>query len=91
MEHSYIITYDLCAPGRNYDALYAAIKSYGTWGKLTESAWVVVSSHSSVDIRDYLLKFIDGNDRLGVFRLGQEAAWFKMMADNAWLQTNLVK
>ena len=21
MEHSYIITYDLCAPGRNYDAL----------------------------------------------------------------------
>lgn len=91
MEHSYIITYDLCASGRNYDALYAAIKSYGTWGKLTESAWVVVSSHSSVDIRDYLLKFIDGNDRLGVFRLGQEAAWFKMMADNAWLQTNLVK
>lgn len=55
MEYSYMVIYDLCAPGRNYDALYAAIKSYGTWGKLTESAWVVVSSSSSVEIRDYLL------------------------------------
>lgn len=43
MEYSYMVIYDLCAPGRNYDALYTAIKSYGTWGKLTESAWVVVS------------------------------------------------
>lgn len=91
MEYSYIITYDLCAPGRNYESLYAAIKSYGTWGKLTESAWVIVSVHNSVEIRDYLLKFIDGNDRLGVFRLSQEAAWFRMMADNEWLQTNLAK
>lgn len=55
MEYSYMVIYDLCALGRNYDALYAAIKSYGTWGKLTESAWVVVSSSSSVEIRDYLL------------------------------------
>ena len=38
---SKIISYDLCAPGRNYDALYKAIKAYGTWAHITESTWFV--------------------------------------------------
>ena len=81
--------YDLISPGRNYQELYDAIKSYGTWGKLTESCWAIVTASSAVEIRDYLHQFIDNNDRLMVIRGGREAAWRNMMAEKQWLEQNL--
>ncbi len=89
--HCYIIIYDLRAPGRNYASLYQAIKDYGTWGKISESAWAVVSSQNSVEIRNNLMKYLDSNDRLMVVRSGQDAAWVNAMASKDWLQENLVK
>ena len=91
MSHCYIVIYDLRAPGRNYNMLYDAIKSYGTWGKISESAWAIISTDSCVSIRDYLLKYLDNNDRLMVIKAGQEAAWKNAMANNDWLKTNLAK
>lgn len=38
---SMIIEYDLRSPGRNYDDLYRAIKSYGAWAHITESTWFI--------------------------------------------------
>lgn len=89
--HSYIIIYDLRAPGRNYENLYKAIRDYGTWGKISESAWAIVSLQNSVAIRDNLMKFIDSNDRLMVIKSGQDAAWVNAMASKDWLQENLIK
>lgn len=91
MAHCYIIIYDLCAPGQNYQELYGAIKSFSQWGKLTESTWAVVSDKSSADIRDYLRQFIDKNDRLMVVQSGCNAAWQNMMASNDWIRLNIVK
>lgn len=91
MYHCYIIIYDLRAPGRNYNSLYDAIKSYGTWGKISESAWAIVARGDSASIRDYLLRFMDNNDRLMVIKAGQEAAWKNAIANNDWLKTNLAK
>ena len=88
--HCYIIMYDLRAPGRNYEQLYQAIKSYGTWGKLTESSWAIVSNQTVENIRNFLLNFIDGNDRIMVILSGKSAAWQNIMAENNWLQQNLV-
>ena len=88
--HCFIIMYDLRAPGRNYEQLYQAIKSYGTWGKLTESSWAIVSDQTVENIRNFLLNFIDSNDRLMVILSGKSAAWQNMMADNNWLKQNLV-
>lgn len=31
-QHCYIIVYDLCRPGRDYEALYRALKSFPGWG-----------------------------------------------------------
>ena len=89
--HCYIILYDLRAPGRNYEELYQAIKSYGTWGKLTESAWAIVTIEDCTQIRDYLMRYVDKNDRIMVVKSGQEAAWNNAIARNDWLQQNLVK
>jgi hypothetical protein len=33
----YVVSYDLSQPQRNYEALYGALKSYGTWAHVNES------------------------------------------------------
>lgn len=90
-EHCYIISYDLTSPGRNYDDLYKAIKSYPYWGKLTESTWAIVTSQTYVQIRDNLKVHIDENDKLIVIQSGRVAAWTKILASDNWAKTNLVK
>src|SRR3546814_15075930 len=72
---AYIICYDLTNPGRNYQNLYEKIKSYGTWARVTESNWVIVTTKTAVQIRDDLLTVLDSNDRLFVVKSGREAAW----------------
>ncbi|OAV72244.1 hypothetical protein Barb4_00032 [Bacteroidales bacterium Barb4] len=86
----YLIIYDLRKYG-NYDALYEAIKSYGTWGKIAESTWAVVTSQSAAQIRDYLLRFLDNDDRLMVIKSGAEAAWKNTIAKNEWLKEQLIR
>lgn len=54
--HCYIISYDLCIPGRDYNSLYQALKRFEKWGKLTESTWAVVSNMNHVQIRDHLMQ-----------------------------------
>ena len=90
-QHCYIVSYDLCRPGRDYSSLYRAIKFFPGWGKLTESTWAIVGPGSAVQIRDYLMQFIDANDRLVVILSGREAAWTKLLASNDWLRNNLAK
>ena len=85
----YIISYDLCAPGRNYEQLYAAIRSYEKWAHINESMWAVVTNNSAVAIRDNLTQFLDANDRLFVIKSGIEAAWRNSLCKNEWLKGNL--
>jgi hypothetical protein len=84
----YLIIYDL-RKYRNYEELYQAIKSYGTWGKITESVWAIVTTQNSVQIRDHLLRFLDNDDRLMVIKSGGEAAWQNAIANNQWLKEQL--
>lgn len=83
--------YDLRIPGRNYVQLYNAIKAYGTWGKITESTWAIVSSNTAEQIRNNLIAYIDSNDRIMVIQSGVNAAWRNAMASNDWLKKNLIK
>ena len=84
----YIITYDLRFGG-NYASLHEAIRSYGTWAKVTESTLAVVSAKSAAAIRDHLLQFMDNNDRLFVVKSGGEAAWIRTICKNEWLKEHL--
>lgn len=88
--HCYIVLYDLCKPGQNYERLYAQLRSYERWGRLTESAWAVVTVKSYNQIRDELRICIDENDRLIVIRSGQQAAWTNVMASGEWVKENLI-
>ncbi len=85
---AYIISYDL-RKQRNYDALYEVIRSYGTYAKITESTWAIVTSDSAKQIRDNLFNVTDNDDRLFVIKSGIEAAWRNVISTNEWLKENL--
>lgn len=89
--HCYIVSYDLCQPGRDYNLLYNALRTFPSWGKLTETTWAVVSKNSAVEIRNYLRLYMDVSDRLIVIKSGQVAAWTQVIANNLWVKENLVK
>lgn len=65
----YCVSYDLRKPGRNYNELYDAIKSFGSWWHQTESVWFIVSDKEAGDIRDFLMQFIDSDDKLFVIEV----------------------
>ena len=72
--YSYVVTYDLRTPGKDYSSLISKIKTY-SYSKICESAWIIKSNHSSSEVRDNLLTEMDYNDRLFVAKLTGEAAW----------------
>lgn len=90
MNRAYLITYDLHRPGQAYEELLRRIKSYGTWARLGESSYIIVSTNSAVQIRDYLNDAIDNNDRLFVGTLIAPAAWNGMSEEvSNWIVNNL--
>ena len=84
-----IITYDLRSPGRNYDGLYKAIKSYGVWAHITESSWFVKTNDTCSQVYNKLNAQIDNNDRVFVAVLTGTAAWRNVLCDSEYLKTNL--
>ena len=90
----YCISYDLRKSGRNYESLYKAIKSYGTWWHQTGSVWFVVTSDTAANIRDRLNEQLDSNDKLFVIALQKrwagvgfskrEYEWLKSIPDADW-------
>lgn len=86
---SKIIEYDLRQPGRDYDALYKAIKSYDKWAHITESTWFIKTDDTCVQVRDNLVAVMDANDRLFVGELTGTAAWRNVICGNDYLKENL--
>ena len=87
---TFIITYDLRAPGRNYNNLYERIKSYSNLAHITESSWVIKTESNSSEVRDYLSGALDDNDDIFVGTLTSPAAWIglsKRLSD--WLKQHL--
>ncbi|MBN8843447.1 MAG: hypothetical protein J0H88_09380 [Sphingomonadales bacterium] len=84
----FIISYDLRAPGRNYDGLHKALRDYA-FAKPLESFWLIESTASAGAIRNTLKAHIDKNDRLVVIEFTTNAGWatFGIQEDvMAWWQ-----
>lgn len=90
----YCVSYDLRKPDRNYDDLLKELKSFGTWWHQTGSVWFIVTSKTTAEVRDYLMQFIDSNDKLFVIQLQknwaaagfseQEYSWMKSIPEASW-------
>jgi hypothetical protein len=60
---SYSVSYDLRAPGRNYEPLYAALRAAKAVRAL-KSLWLLDDPKSSGGLRDVLRGMVDANDGL---------------------------
>ncbi len=90
----FIVSYDLKKPDRNYEDLVKGLKSFGTWWHQTGSVWVIVTTKTTTEVRDYLRQFLDPNDRLFVAELeknwaavgfnNEEYQWIKNIPDASW-------
>ncbi len=86
---TYIISYDLRKPDRDYESLYQAIRAYGTYAHIQQSVWAIVTEHNATQIRDRLSLYMDQNDRIFVVKSGREAAWRNVICNNEWLSERL--
>lgn len=88
-----LITYDLMKEGQNYPNLIENILKIAPakmiWHCL-ESVWIVKCNSTATEVRDFLIQFIDENDKLLVVELTGTSAWrgFNEECKN-WLILNL--
>jgi hypothetical protein len=87
---THIVGYDLNTPGKKYSDLIDALKKYGTYWHHLDSTWIIVTNQTHVQVRDYLLQFIDSNDELLVVPLaGGWASYGFNDRGSEWLRNNL--
>jgi hypothetical protein len=70
----WIVSYDLRAPGRNYEPLYKALKSVA-FAKMLESFWLIEAEGPATRIRDALKVHLDRNDGIAVIEFKETADW----------------
>jgi hypothetical protein len=78
-----LVTYDLKAPGRNYQPVHDYLKRF-SYCKGLESTWLLDTNRSASDIRDDLKTLVDPNDVIFVVWLMQVWASFGYGCAN-WL------
>jgi hypothetical protein len=85
-----LITYDLHRPHQNYEGLIEGIKNLGAWCHYLESTWVVVTSHTPVQVRDKLKSYLDGNDTILIIDITGDtySGWLTQEAWD-WLQKHV--
>jgi hypothetical protein len=87
---SYLISYDLKQPVRDYPRISKAIMAYGYYCKVLESTWIIRTQQTAAQVRDNLQRHVDANDRIAVVGLTGEWASYNLPADAAsWLSQQL--
>lgn len=85
MKRCYIISFDL-QPNRTYLNFREAIKSYGTWARITESTFAVVTELNAKDVRDHLIQYLNPDDRIFVMKTSGRLAWRNAIAGQDWMK-----
>ena len=87
---TYIVSYDLKAPGKDYDSVVEYLQSCGTWWHHLGSTWAVVTDLSATALRDEIKSRTDGNDKVLVVESAGVGAWSGFNEKgSAWLKSNL--
>lgn len=87
---TFLIAYDLTEKdSEDYQKIIGAIKAYGTWARVTESTWIIVSEDKASAVRDNLKQYMKSDDRLFVLKSGTVAAWSNVRCNNEWLKKHI--
>ena len=89
--YTYLISYDLRQPGKDYTQLHTHLKSYSDWAKPLQSVWLIKSSSTCEQLRNTVQAHMDENDMILVIDVtGKPAAWDKLATDvSAWIKSKL--
>jgi hypothetical protein len=86
---TYIVTYDLSAPGRDYKRLIDYLKTH-SYAHVVESSWVIKTFKSADTLRDEIARYVDSNDKVLVIKTTRSAAWIGLQAAvGNWLKEHL--
>ena len=83
----YCVSYDLRAPGRNYNKLYDALEEYENC-HATESFWFIDSPLSASEIREHLCGCVDDGDQIYVMKLVKRWAACRTEPCTRWLKNS---
>lgn len=88
-----LISYDLRAPGRNYDPLWAYLESSGSWAKPLESLYLVRTIATPAQVRNTIVtQYLDRNDRVMVIDVTDDHSAWSISLDPGvikWIGPNL--
>jgi len=89
--HTYLVSYDLIRPGKDYTTLHTNLKSYGTWVKPLESVWLIKSSLGVEQLRNSIQAYMDANDKIFVVDVtSKAAAWRNLPSEvSNWIKNSL--
>lgn len=76
----YLITYDLCKPGRNYDGLITMLATTWKAKKLADSVWLAELQGDTGKVIQCLRQVTDPTDRLAVLEIKPGSDWCTLNA-----------
>jgi len=86
--NKYLITYDLKNKSiRDYQSLFIAIKSLGSWWHYLDSTWIIKTNLNSQQIWNMLSKHLLTNDHILVVKIDGSDKWGWLPQD-AWSWLN---
>lgn len=86
---TYLISYDLNAPGRDYAAVTEYLKSMPKWWHRLDSTWLVVTDLSATALRDRLKSITDQSDEILVIRVDGSSWAGSGFSSYTWIRDNL--
>ena len=81
MANNLHISYDLYAPGQDYEKVIERIKGLGSWAKIHKSFWYVNSAYTAAQAVDHIKPALDTNDKVYVVDATNNVAAWNTLSD----------
>lgn len=81
MANNLHVSYDLYAPGQNYEEVIGAIKELGSWAKIHKSFWYVNSQYTAEQACAHVWAVMDVNDTIYVVDSTNSTAVWENLPD----------
>ncbi len=91
MKRVYNVSYDLKKAGKDYKGLHEELKKTLNWNHLLGSTWLLSTTESATQIWERLKPHIDGDDRILIIQVINNANGWLDNSDCIWLNNQLAQ
>jgi hypothetical protein len=79
----YLVSYDLLKPGKDYQPLWTALGNLGAERRLASQWSVTLQNTTPLNVANYLIQFMDNNDRILVTEMPGNYAYRNLINKKA--------